>query len=105
MSMPLVGKTVSQGEVLTNVQFNELLPALVSVRVSWFVSFWYASSEPRPNRVLLFAIAPAQKLGELPPFVPNLESSERAVIYSADAELAFPLHAEAARRYFARGIG
>lgn len=70
---------------------------------------WYASSEPRPNRVLLFALAPALAAAALPPFAPNSEASERGVIYGPDgldAALAFSLHALAARRFFAaRGIG
>jgi ADP-ribose pyrophosphatase YjhB (NUDIX family) len=68
---------------------------------------WYASSEPHPNRLLLFSLAPALRAEELPPFTPNSEASERGVIYGPDgidgidAGLVFPLHIEAARRYFA----
>jgi ADP-ribose pyrophosphatase YjhB (NUDIX family) len=64
---------------------------------------WYASSEPRPDRVLLFAVAPGIVASALPPFTPGTEASERAIWYGAEAsgeELAFPLHAEAARRFF-----
>jgi ADP-ribose pyrophosphatase YjhB (NUDIX family) len=81
---------------------------------------WYASSAPRPDRVLLFSLAPAIEASALPPFLPNAEASERGIWFgardpggiggaagdasgTADHELAFPLHAEAARRYFARG--
>jgi ADP-ribose pyrophosphatase YjhB (NUDIX family) len=70
---------------------------------------WYASTEPRPDRVLLFAVAPAIDASALPPFSPSGEASERAIWFGAEAspqgsgeELAFPLHAEAARRYFER---
>lgn len=67
---------------------------------------WYASSEPRPDRVLLFAVAPVIAASALPPFTPSTEASERAIWYGAEAsgeELAFPLHAEAARRFFNPG--
>jgi ADP-ribose pyrophosphatase YjhB (NUDIX family) len=67
---------------------------------------WVASTEPRPNRVLIFAVSDA--LVDLPPFASNSETQERGVIFGPgglDAHVAFPLHAEAARRYFAtRGI-
>jgi ADP-ribose pyrophosphatase YjhB (NUDIX family) len=68
---------------------------------------WYASSEPAPSRVLLFSVAPAIEVGRLPPFVPNTEASERGVLFGpgSETELAFSLHVEAARRYFARHPG
>jgi ADP-ribose pyrophosphatase YjhB (NUDIX family) len=68
---------------------------------------WYASSEPYPNRLLVFSLAPVLRAEELPPFVPNSEASERGVIYGPDGidgidgGLVFPLHVDAARRYFA----
>ncbi len=67
---------------------------------------WAASSEPRPNRVLLFAVT--APVSELPPFTPNAETLERGVIAGPgglDEDFAFSSHIEAARRYFAaRGI-
>ena len=67
---------------------------------------WVASSEPRPNRLLVFAVT--APVAELPPFVANHETQERGVIAGPgglDDAFAFPLHAEAARRYFAsRGV-
>jgi ADP-ribose pyrophosphatase YjhB (NUDIX family) len=65
---------------------------------------WWASSEPRPNRVMLFSVAPPQPLAALPAFSPDSEASERGLIYGPDglAEVfAFSTHVEAARRYFA----
>lgn len=50
--------------------------------------------------VLIFGIAPPLSAAVLPPFAPNSEASERLVLHSF-AELAFPLHTEAAARYFA----
>lgn len=67
---------------------------------------WVSSSEPRPNRILIFAITEAVDV--LPLFVPNAETQERGVIFGPgglDEEFAFSTHLEAARRYFAdRGI-
>jgi ADP-ribose pyrophosphatase YjhB (NUDIX family) len=67
---------------------------------------WLASSAPKPNRVLIFAVS--APIDVLAPFVPNSETLERGVIHGPgglDTDFAFPLHAEAARRYFAsRGI-
>jgi len=64
--------------------------------------FWYTSTEPKPNRVLLFAVS-APPL-EVPAFETDTETSERGVIHGPeglDEVFAFSLHAEAARRYFA----
>ncbi len=66
--------------------------------------FGYASSAPRPNRVLLFMTAPPVDLASLPPFEANHETLERGVIWGPeglDAAFAFSLHVEAARRWFA----
>jgi ADP-ribose pyrophosphatase YjhB (NUDIX family) len=69
---------------------------------------WFASSSPRPNRVLLFSIATPQRASALPTFTHDAESSERGVIYGPgglDEVFAFSSHIEAARRYFAaRGV-
>jgi 8-oxo-dGTP pyrophosphatase MutT (NUDIX family) len=67
---------------------------------------WVASSEPKPNRVLIFAVS--DPIDVLPPFAKNSETLERGVIVGpddVDVDFAFSLHAEAVRRYFAtRGI-
>jgi ADP-ribose pyrophosphatase YjhB (NUDIX family) len=62
----------------------------------------FASSNPRPNRVLLFAEAPP--VTELPPFTPDAETAERGTVHGPDgllADFAFDLHAAAATRFFA----
>jgi len=66
--------------------------------------FWYTSTEPRPNRVLLFSVAAPLSASALPPFPKNAEASERGLVFGPEglAEVfAFPLHARAAERYFA----
>ncbi len=65
---------------------------------------WYVSTQPKPNRVLMFSIAPAQPAEGLPKFTSDSETSERGVIFGPDGldeVFAFTLHADAARRYFA----
>lgn len=65
--------------------------------------FWYTSTEPRPNRVLLFSTAKPIAAENLQAFVPNHEVLERGLIFGPDGldELfAFSLHVEGARRFF-----
>ena len=66
--------------------------------------FWFTSTEPRPNRVLLFSIAKPMPLAALGTFGGNAETEERGVVFGPDGleeVFAFPLHIEAARRFFA----
>ncbi len=51
--------------------------------------------------ILIFGLAVPRRAADLPPFVPNAESSERLVL-AAPAALAFPLHTQAMREFFAR---
>jgi ADP-ribose pyrophosphatase YjhB (NUDIX family) len=70
--------------------------------------FWFTSTEPRPNRVLLFSTAPPMEASALGTFTPSNETSERGLVFGPDGleeVFAFPLHVQAARRFFAeRGI-
>jgi ADP-ribose pyrophosphatase YjhB (NUDIX family) len=66
--------------------------------------FWFVSTEPKPNRVLLFSVAAALDGGTLPPLVPNHEVSERGAVFGPDGlgdVFAFALHVRAAERWFA----
>jgi ADP-ribose pyrophosphatase YjhB (NUDIX family) len=69
---------------------------------------WFASSEPKPNRLLLFSVATAIPVSALPPFHSDAETSERGLVFGPDGledVFAFPTHIEAARRYFGgRGV-
>jgi len=60
------------------------------------------------NRVLLFSTASPIAVSALPAFHQDAETSERGLVFGPDGldeVFAFPLHVEAARRYFAaRGI-
>lgn len=66
--------------------------------------FWFTSTEPRPNRVLLFSLSQPLDAATLPPFTPDSETLERGVVLGPeglDDVLAFPLHVAAAARFFA----
>lgn len=80
----------------------------VTVAPATLVPFWFTSTEPRPNRVLLFSVAAPIAVEHLGPFTPNHETEARGLVFGPeglDEAFAFPLHAEAARRFFAeRGI-
>ncbi len=80
----------------------------VVVDPATLIPFWFTSTEPRPNRVLLFSIAPPLEVSGLGAFEPNAETHERGLVFGPlglDEVFAFPLHAEAARRFFSeRGL-
>jgi ADP-ribose pyrophosphatase YjhB (NUDIX family) len=71
--------------------------------------FWFTSTEPRPNRVLLFSVAEPITVEALVPFVPSDETAERGLVFGAgglEDIFAFEAHAQAARRFFeSRGGG
>ena len=76
----------------------------VIVDATKLVPFFFTSTAPRPNRVLLFSVAPALESTELGAYTPNAETSERGLVFGPeglDEIFAFPLHADAARRFFA----
>ncbi len=77
----------------------------VKIDPATLTAFWFTSTQPRPNRVLLFSVAAPISERALPPFVPSSESTERGLVFGAeglDEVFAFPLHVEAVRRYFER---
>lgn len=66
------------------------------------VPLTFASTSPRPDRVLLFAQAPP--VTALPPFDGDAETAARGTVHGPDglaAAFAFDLHAAAALRFFA----
>jgi ADP-ribose pyrophosphatase YjhB (NUDIX family) len=103
--LALVGGFVEDHETWQEAGAREVREeAGVAIDARAIEPFWFTSTEPRPNRVLLFGVAPAIDASALPPFEANREASERGVVFGPaglDEVFAFPLHAEAARRYFA----
>ncbi|CAN5820171.1 NUDIX domain-containing protein [soil metagenome] len=69
---------------------------------------YFVSTSPRPNRVLLFSVAAPLEVAALGTYSPDKETSERGLVFGPDGLddlFAFPLHAEAGRRFFSdRGI-
>jgi ADP-ribose pyrophosphatase YjhB (NUDIX family) len=104
--LALVGGFVEANEPWQECAARELREeANVEVDPAALQPFWFVSGEPRPDRVLLFALAPRIEGASLPPFRPNSEASERGVIFgsgTSEDRLAFPLHVAAATRYFTR---
>ena len=66
--------------------------------------FDVASTEPRPDRILVFATTDPVPFDRLPPFAPDGEVLARGLIHGPggiEHVFAFPLHIEAVRRWFA----
>ena len=80
----------------------------VVIDATKLMPFWFTSTAPRPNRVLLFSVAAPVDVEALGTYVGDKETSERGLVFGPrglEEVFAFPLHAEAARRFFAaRGI-
>ncbi len=53
----------------------------VVVDAATLTPFWFTSTEPRPNRVLLFSTAPPVAVAALAPLVANAETQERGVVF------------------------
>lgn len=74
----------------------------IEINPDRLLPFWFTSSSPNPNRVLLFSLN-QDVIKELPPFTPNEEVSERGVIFGTKGLsdiMAFPLHVDAAQKFF-----
>ncbi|MBN8616333.1 MAG: NUDIX domain-containing protein [Deltaproteobacteria bacterium] len=105
----LVGGFLEEHESWTEGAARETREeAGVVLDASTIEPLWFASSTPRPNRVLLFGAAKPIAVASLPPFLPSHESSERGLVFGPGKLLdvfAFGLHVEAAQRWFSqRGI-
>jgi len=103
----LVGGFVEEHESWQSAAAREMREeAGVKIDPDSLETFWFASSSPYPSRLLLFSIAEPLASADLPPFAPCREASERGAVFGCAglAELfAFPLHVQAAGRYFAGG--
>jgi len=75
----------------------------VTVDASSVQPFWFTSTEPRPNRVLLFGTVAEVASAHFEAFSASPETSARGAVFGPeglDEVFAFPLHCEAARRWF-----
>ena len=67
-------------------------------------SFWFTSTAPKPNRVLLFSVARPIEAAVMPAFVASNETSERGLVFGPEgleSLFAFDLHVAAVQRFFA----
>lgn len=70
---------------------------------SW-MPFGFASSAPRPNRLLVFATCPAIAADAIPVFVPHAEAAALGFVFRTeglDTLMAFPLHMMQIRSWLA----
>jgi ADP-ribose pyrophosphatase YjhB (NUDIX family) len=75
----------------------------VQVDAAKLEPLWFTSTEPVPNRVLLFSVAPILERTALSAFKPSTESEERGLVFGPtglEEVFAFPLHLQAARKWF-----
>ena len=100
----LVGGFLEEHETWQQGGARELFEEVgVKVEPSTLQPLWFTSTEPRPNRVLLFSVAPVLERAALGTFTPNEETQERGLIHGPEGleELfAFPMHLRAARMWF-----
>lgn len=98
--LALPGGYIGVGESWQAAGAREVLEETGIVVDPSAVRDFYARSAP-DGTVLIFGLAEARSREALPPFVPSLEASELVIIHEP-TELAFPLHSEAARKFFER---
>lgn len=107
--LALAGGFVEESETWAEGGAREIREeAGVALDPAKLTPFWFTSTAPRPNRVLLFSVAEPLDESAIGTYTPNAEASERGLVFGPtglEHIFAFPLHAEAARRFFAeRGI-
>jgi ADP-ribose pyrophosphatase YjhB (NUDIX family) len=108
--LALVGGFLEEHETWAEGAVRELREETgASIAASTLTPFWFTSTEPRPNRVLLFSTAEPITSAALGSFVASPETSERGLVFGPrgiEEVFAFPLHVKAAKRYFEeRGLG
>ncbi len=103
--LAIVGGFVDAEETWQSAGAREVMEETqVAIDAGSLKPFWYTSTEPRPNRVLLFSTAAPLEASALPPFNATNETTERGLVFGPDGLediIAFSLHLEAARRWFA----
>ena len=103
--LALVGGFLEDHETWAEGGAREILEETnVVVDAKTLTAFWFTSTAPRPNRVLLFSIATALDASVLGLYEGDSETLERGLVFGPDGlddVFAFPLHVEAAKRFFA----
>lgn len=102
--LALVGGFLEEHETWQTGGAREVLEETgVKVDATKLEPLWFTSTQPMPNRVLLFSVAPALERAGLSAFAPNTETAERGLIFGPEAledVFAFPLHIQAAQMWF-----
>ncbi len=107
--LAIVGGFVEDHETVEQGGAREVLEETgVTVPATSLRPFWFTSTAPRPNRVLLFLVGDPIDSSGLGAATLDAETLERGVVFGPEGlgeVFAFPLHAAAASRWFAeRGI-
>jgi ADP-ribose pyrophosphatase YjhB (NUDIX family) len=104
--LAIVGGFLEEHETWQQGGVREILEETGAIVVPGTLdTMWFASSEPRPNRVLLFSVAAPIPVSALPPFHADAETSERGLVFGPDGledVFAFPTHVAAAHKYFSQ---
>ena len=102
--LALVGGFLEEHETWAEGGARELFEETgARVDASSLRPLWFTSTSPCPNRVLLFSLASPVDASALDAFAPNPETLERGLVFGPEGlsdVFAFPLHVEAARRFF-----
>lgn len=103
--LALVGGFLEAHETWEDGGAREVLEETgVEVDAMTVESFWFSSTDPIPNRVLLFGTVAEVDASGFEAFEPTDETTARGLVFGPDGledVFAFPLHVEAAQRWFA----